>query len=90
MNIIQFDSTISLEILTETFKTIKEEYPDMEIIAVPKGIDFMSDIGAETLFQIMDNITAALLKIKEERPKEYAEAEKTESPQSTTNSGERY
>ena len=76
MNVIQFDSTISLELLREAFKKIKEDYPDMEVIAVPKGINFMADIDAETLFQFIDNISVALLKIKEERPEEYAEAEK--------------
>ena len=76
MNVIQFDSTISLELLREVFKRIKEDYPDMEVIAVPKGINFMADIDAETLFQFIDNISVALLKIKEERPEEYAEAER--------------
>lgn len=74
MNIIQFDSTISLEILQETFLQIKREYPDIECIAVPKGISFMADIDAETLFQFADNIAVALEKIKEERPEEYQQA----------------
>ena len=74
MNIIQFDSTISLEILQETFLQIKKEHPDIECIAVPKGISFMADIDAEALFQIADNIAVALEKIKEERPEEYQQA----------------
>lgn len=74
MNIIQFDSTISLEILQETFLQIKKEHPDIECIAVPKGISFMADIDAETLFQFADNIAVALEKIKEERPEEYQQA----------------
>ena len=74
MNIIQFDSTISLEILQETFLQIKKDHPDIECIAVPKGISFMADIDAETLFQFADNIAVALEKIKEERPEEYQQA----------------
>lgn len=74
MNVIQFDNTISLEVLQAFFSKIKEEHPDIECIVVPKGIDFMADIGAETLFSFMDNIAVALEKIKQERPEEYKAA----------------
>ena len=76
MNIIQFDSTVSLELLNQAFQNIKKDYPEIECIAVPKGIDFMADIDAETLFQFADNIAIALERIKEERPEEYQQAYK--------------
>ena len=74
MNIIQFDETIDLETLYEVCKAIKESYPDLEFIAVPKGIDFMTDVNAEQLFDIGDKLSVALAKIKEERPEEYEKA----------------
>ena len=76
MNIIQFDETIDMETLYEVCKAIKESYPELEFIAVPKGIDFMTDINAEQLFDIVDKLSVALAKIKEERPEEYHRAYK--------------
>ena len=65
MNIIQFDETIDMETLDEIYKMIKEHYSDLELIVVPKGIDFMTDVPAEELFNIGDKIGVALEKIKE-------------------------
>lgn len=76
MNIIQFDETIDIETLYEIYKMIKENYPDLEFIAVPKGIDFMTEANAEQLFDIVDKLSIALEKIKEERPEEYHRASK--------------
>ena len=76
MNIIQFDETIDMETLYEIHKMIKENYPNLEFIAVPKGIDFMTDVNAEQLFDIVDKLSIALAKIKEERPEEYHRAYK--------------
>ena len=76
MNIIQFDETIDIETLHTICKAIHEKYPDLEFIAVPKGIDFMMDVNAEQLLDILDKLSVALAKIKEERPEEYHRAYK--------------
>ena len=76
MNIIQFDETIDIETLYEIYQIIREKYPDLEFIAVPKGIDFMMDVNAEQLLDILDKLSVALAKIKEERPEEYHRAYK--------------
>lgn len=76
MNIIQFDETIDMETLYEVCKAIKESYPNLEFIAVPKGIDFMTEVNAEQLFDIVDKLSLALARIKEERPEEYHRAYK--------------
>ena len=65
-----------METLYEVCKAIKENHPDLEFIAVPKGIDFMTEVNAEQLFDIVDKLSIALAKIKEERPEEYHRASK--------------
>ena len=76
MNIITYDKTIDIHQLIALRDYFMKEFPEQEFLFVPKGIEWMSEGSAEYLFDLIDKLSVAVLKIKEERPEEYAEAEK--------------
>lgn len=76
MNILTYDETIDIYQLIALRDHLMEKFPEQEFLFVPKGIEWMSEGSAEYLFDLIDKLSVAVLKIKEERPEEYAEAEK--------------
>ena len=76
MNILTYDETIDIYQLIALRDHLMEEFPEQEFLFVPKGIEWMGEGSAEYLFDLIDKLSVAVLKIKEERPEEYAEAEK--------------
>ena len=76
MNILTYDETIDIYQLIALRDYLMEEFPEQEFLFVPKGIEWMGEGSAEYLFDLIDKLSVAALKIKEERPEEYAEAER--------------
>ena len=76
MNILTYDETIDIYQLIALRDHLMEKFPEQEFLFVPKGIEWMSEGSAEYLFDLIDKLSVAALKIKEERPEEYAEAER--------------
>ena len=76
MNIFTYDETINIYQLIALRDYFMKKFPEQEFLFVPKGVEWMSEGSAEYLFDLIDKLSVAVLKIKEERPEEYAEAEK--------------
>ena len=74
MNILTYDETIDIYQLIALRDYLMEKFPEQEFLFVPKGIEWMGEGSAEYLFDLIDKLSVAALKIKEERPEEYKKA----------------
>jgi hypothetical protein len=74
MNILYYDDKIPLDEIYDIWKSIKVKLPEEELLALPNSTQLLINVPAEELFNIGDQISIALEKIKEEKPEEYEKA----------------
>ena len=74
MNILYYDENISYEYLNDLWSHLKDKYPEDTLLFLPNSVRLLTDVSAEQLFNISDQIWVALEKIREERPEEYQKA----------------
>lgn len=61
MNILYYDAEkISVETISNIFKSIQELYPEVEMIGLPKGLYLDEDVNFDTLYQIRGIIDHAI------------------------------
>ena len=76
MNILYYDESTPADYLYDLWENLKPRFPEGELPFLPSSVKLLMDVSAEELFSAGDQIWVALEKIKEERPEEYAAAEK--------------
>ena len=74
MNILYYSKDTDIYELIDIGEMLTKKFGEGNIILLPDSTRLMTEVSAECLFAILDQICLALDVVKKERPQEYADA----------------